>query len=304
MAYHKAGHKFVEFCSICHHAVAGLKAWEGHCQEHIDRHELPLRCDFVKFRRAIVYPGRCMTCTQNERLPPSRRLYGFRKQVSWKKHINDCFPTYLGKLGTAKVLPCPDPNCSTAYESEQDLWYHLQYAYSYPARSVGTKTKKNGISLWMGDVSLSRKSGAEFTSRKILAASSRHQREASSRRPDPFGQYQFLPALAAMVRKQISTPPAPVRLNPQSLTSISSPSLSFADGENLCVNEHTTSPSSSSWSPNGPSAWGWTEGRACQADTALSLMCHDMFQTTLEDKCEGGTFDIQPHLSQIFDPVD
>lgn len=41
-----------------------------------------------------------------------------------------------------------------------------------------------------------------------------------------------------------------------------------------------------------------------QADRALSLICHDMCQTTLEDGREGTTSDIQPPLSEISDPVD
>ncbi|KAK0615607.1 hypothetical protein B0T17DRAFT_348288 [Bombardia bombarda] len=62
LAYHKGEHKLADFCFICNNPVAGQKAWEIHCQGHVARHELPLRCDFVKFRRAIACAGRCMTC--------------------------------------------------------------------------------------------------------------------------------------------------------------------------------------------------------------------------------------------------
>lgn len=142
MSYHKGGDRFVDFCFICNQPVVGLAALESHCQEHIDRRELPVRCDFVKFRRAIACPGRCMTCMHNQRRPASRRLYGFKKQVSWEKHINHCFQIYTENLGRTGLLPCPNLDCFTAYESEQELWYHFQDAHGYPSRGVRTKIEK------------------------------------------------------------------------------------------------------------------------------------------------------------------
>lgn len=86
--------------------------------------------------------------------------------------------------------------------------------------ALGRRPKKNGTSSWTEDFPLSSKSGAESTSRKRLAGSVRHQRKASSRRPYPIGPRQLLPALAAVARNQASTPPAPVRPSPRSLTLI------------------------------------------------------------------------------------
>ncbi|RYP05254.1 hypothetical protein DL765_009896 [Monosporascus sp. GIB2] len=142
MAYCKGNGRSVNFCFICNHPVAGLTAWESHYREHIDRRELPLRCDFVKFRRAVACPGRCMTCMHNERLPASRRLYGFRKQVSWERYISDCFRTFVKNLRGTDLLPCPNPDCSAAYDSEEELWYHFQDAHSYPSRKVKTEIEK------------------------------------------------------------------------------------------------------------------------------------------------------------------
>ncbi|RYP60388.1 hypothetical protein DL771_010531 [Monosporascus sp. 5C6A] len=121
---------------------AGRAAWESHCREHIDRRELPFRCDFVKFRRAVACPGRCITCMHNERFPASRRLYGFKKQVSWEMHINDCFRIFVENLGGTGSLPCPNSDCSVAYDSEEESWYHFQDAHSYPPRKVKTKIEK------------------------------------------------------------------------------------------------------------------------------------------------------------------
>ncbi|KAK0628289.1 hypothetical protein B0T17DRAFT_149461 [Bombardia bombarda] len=118
LAYHKGEHKLVDFCFICNNPVAGQKAWEIHCQGHVARHELPLRCDFVKFRRAIACAGRCMTCMHDTRLPATRRLYGFKKQASWEKHVNECFLFHVNNLGKTDMIPCLDPECFIAYESD------------------------------------------------------------------------------------------------------------------------------------------------------------------------------------------
>ncbi|KAK0612550.1 hypothetical protein B0T17DRAFT_499912, partial [Bombardia bombarda] len=142
VAYHKGEHKLVDFCFICNNPMAGQKAWEIHYQGHVARHELPLRYDFVKFRRTIAYAGRCMTCMHDTRLPATRRLYGFKKQASWEKHVNECFLFHVNNLGKTDMIPYPDPECSIAYESDQQLWYHLQDAHSYPPRNATAKTKK------------------------------------------------------------------------------------------------------------------------------------------------------------------
>ena len=83
-----------------------------------------------------------MTCMHKTRLLAARRLYRFKKQVSWEKYINECFLTYVGSLGQADLILCPDPNCSIVYELEHELWYHLQDSHSYPLQDVRTKTEK------------------------------------------------------------------------------------------------------------------------------------------------------------------
>ncbi|TLS20592.1 uncharacterized protein PpBr36_11315, partial [Pyricularia pennisetigena] len=140
-AQQQGEHKFVEFCFICNQAVGGSERWEIHCQEHVRKCEIRTRCDFVKFRRAIAYAGNCITCLHNEQLPAARRLYGFMKQSSWKKHIHECFFSYINKSGSQTELHCPDPLCSTEYDSTEDLWYHLQDAHSYPSPKAGCRLK-------------------------------------------------------------------------------------------------------------------------------------------------------------------
>ena len=82
-----------------------------------------------------------MTCMHDERLPATRRLFGFMKQASWEKHINECYGSYLEKQGKADFISCPDPDCSLTHKSDQDLWYHLQDDHSYPRRTSKTETK-------------------------------------------------------------------------------------------------------------------------------------------------------------------
>ena len=69
-------------------------------------------------------------------------LYGFKKQVSWKKHVNECFASYSDRLGKTNAIACPDPQCAITYESDQQLWYHLQDVHSYPSRNDRPRTKK------------------------------------------------------------------------------------------------------------------------------------------------------------------
>jgi hypothetical protein len=123
LAHHRGGHKFIQYCFICNRCewITSLTAWEHHCQEHIDRHELPLRCDFLQFRRATTCPGRCLTCMHDERLSASRRLYGFMKRASWERHVNDCFENYVRASRQTNRISCPSPGCSLAQDSEQEL---------------------------------------------------------------------------------------------------------------------------------------------------------------------------------------
>lgn len=77
----------------------------------------------------------------DERLPAARRLYGFRKKANWETHVNECFISYVDKRARTNAIPCPDPECSTIYETDQQLWYHLQDVHSYPPRKDRPKTK-------------------------------------------------------------------------------------------------------------------------------------------------------------------
>jgi hypothetical protein len=143
MAYHKGKHKFIEFCFICNDTfVPNLTAWESHCQEHLNTHDLPTRCNLVNFRNALACPGRCLTCMYNTQLPASRRLFQFKKQVSWEDHVNECVPLFVAKFEKTGGIPCPDPGCGIKDQTEKELWYHLRDTHSYPCHKVKTKTKK------------------------------------------------------------------------------------------------------------------------------------------------------------------
>ncbi|KAK3939116.1 hypothetical protein QBC46DRAFT_365016 [Diplogelasinospora grovesii] len=299
MAYHKGGNKVIEFCFICN-------------RSHIDGHELPLRCDFIKFRRAIACTGRCMTCMHNKRLPAARRLYGFMKQASWQKHVNECYSLYVEKLGKVDMIPCPNPDCSISHMSEQESWYHLQDAHSYPPRSFRTKTeKKRDIFVDGGRASVERKR------RRVHV----EQENGSSEPPSA-------EAIKPGTESIWSTPttPSPYSTNLEtnssgantplsslfdvdtlqedcpSATSISSPSLSLVDIENVGDNEYATYPSFLSCPSlsDDPGTLDLAGDRASQAeDTALSSICDNMFQTILDERRDGRPSDIRPPLSEI-----
>ena len=140
----KDGSDSAEFCFICSLWIADYSNWDRHCQEHIERNELPTRCDFVKFRRAIACPGRCLTCMHNEALPAAKRLQGFMKQVSWENHVNECYMAHTEKFLHANGVLCPDPRCAIVHETEATAWYHLQDAHSYPLRNPRARKAVDG----------------------------------------------------------------------------------------------------------------------------------------------------------------
>lgn len=41
-----------------------------------------------------------------------------------------------------KTIPCPNPDCSHGSGSEQELWFHLQDAHSYPPRDTKAKSEE------------------------------------------------------------------------------------------------------------------------------------------------------------------
>ncbi|KAL6410053.1 hypothetical protein AUP68_06462 [Ilyonectria robusta] len=49
---------------------------------------------------------------------------------------------YAERLGKMGMIPCPNPDCSTAHESEREAWYHLQDAHSHPSRKPAAKAEK------------------------------------------------------------------------------------------------------------------------------------------------------------------
>jgi hypothetical protein len=140
MAHHKAQYGFAEFCFLCSQWVTSKKAWESHCQVHIDEQEVPSRYDFVRFRHAIAYDGRCTTCYRKTDFPASRRLRGYRKHASWVKHVNECFAEYVRELEGQRTIPCPHLGCSVPCDTEQECWWHLQDAHGYPPRADRTKS--------------------------------------------------------------------------------------------------------------------------------------------------------------------
>lgn len=130
---------FTQFCFICSMWIAGKDLWEIHCQSHISKEEIPIRCDLLRFRHGIAFPGYCITCLHNTGLPASQRVSGFMKEISWRKHIQKCFDKFAYDLAGAESIACPHPHCFSSYASVRETWYHLQDAHSYPTKEAEQK---------------------------------------------------------------------------------------------------------------------------------------------------------------------
>lgn len=50
---------------------------------------------------------------------------------SWKRHLSDCVPAYIMGQGPSNFA-CPHTLCPAAFNSSDDLWYHLEDVHSVP----------------------------------------------------------------------------------------------------------------------------------------------------------------------------
>jgi hypothetical protein len=248
----------------------------------------------------------------NERLPAARRLYGFRRQESWEKHVNECFSLYMDRLGKTDATPCPDPEYSITYKSNKRLWCHLQDAHSYPPRNHRLKTQKErDIFVDRGFLPTQRK---RYRTRLVQEATYSELVPAADAKPD-----WSMPTVPTSHDSDSEASTSPSTTNTTlssifdveslqedcpSVTSVSSPSLSFADDESLLVNEHVVlppcSPPSSTDSDSRSSAEG---GTSYFEDASLSLIRHDMLRMPLDESGDGSAFVTRPLWSQIPDPA-
>ena len=99
--------------------------WEGHCQDHVDSMELPVRCSPEMFRHALACCGYCACCLGNETLPVAERMRQFPTNAKWKDHIAQCISAYLRSLPHTNSVPCPHATCKVVLDPESAAWHHL-----------------------------------------------------------------------------------------------------------------------------------------------------------------------------------
>ena len=73
----------------------------------------------------LASPGYCPFCLGDEVFPATKRMYQFLDRAKWRDHIHK----HIGEdLGGSKppLCPHPRPQCAGAFESVQELMFHLQ----------------------------------------------------------------------------------------------------------------------------------------------------------------------------------
>lgn len=127
------------FCFQCSTWVTSEIDWERHCQDHLDRLEIPLRCDPVTFRYASACAGYCPCCLGDSILSTTERMRQFPNRALWLRHVEK----HLLDIDFSKPVPCPHPSCIKPFlfQSRQDLLEHLQDCHSIPISSSGQKRK-------------------------------------------------------------------------------------------------------------------------------------------------------------------
>ncbi|EHK19893.1 uncharacterized protein TRIVIDRAFT_47147 [Trichoderma virens Gv29-8] len=59
---------FAQFCFLCSSWQTSKEDWKTHCQQHIERDDVPFRCDPVTFRYATAHAGYCPVATTDVNL--------------------------------------------------------------------------------------------------------------------------------------------------------------------------------------------------------------------------------------------
>lgn len=105
-----------------------------HCQSHVDQPEtLPLQCEPLVFRRAIVTPGFCPFCLGDSRLPAPDRLHQFLYRNRWQQHLIN----HIKVLVEAK---CPHLLCTRPISSTPILLNHLQDVHRIELPKTGKRS--------------------------------------------------------------------------------------------------------------------------------------------------------------------
>jgi len=130
---------FAQFCFLCSCWITNQKAWLRHCQNHIDKHQVPFRCNPVFFRQAVACAGYCPIHLGRTDLPADTRMQQYLDTHAWKRHVSQCVSAYINARVESTSIACPHPECPRSFESGQDLQNHLKDVHSI---EIFTRTKR------------------------------------------------------------------------------------------------------------------------------------------------------------------
>jgi hypothetical protein len=138
----KRRYGFAVFCFKCSEWITSEADWELHCQGHIDRFDIPLRCDPITFRYALACAGHCPRCLRNSERPAAERMYQFTNRARWLQHVQKCMQEDIQSIDRTKAIPCLYGSpCSMVLESDQHVWPHLQDHHSIDMPNAGRKRR-------------------------------------------------------------------------------------------------------------------------------------------------------------------
>ncbi|KKO96715.1 hypothetical protein THAR02_11181 [Trichoderma harzianum] len=139
---HKENYKrkygFAKFCFLCSEWVISEREWEGHCLTHIEKRDIPFRCDPVTFRYGTACAGYCPVHLQNESLPARLRLKQYRLKQNWEDHIALCLASYIANSNS---FLCPHMLCEFACNSRDDFEHHLDESHGIELKLVTKKSQ-------------------------------------------------------------------------------------------------------------------------------------------------------------------
>jgi len=136
----KAG--FGKFCFQCSTWVESKEEWTHHCQTHIDKDDIPFRCDLVVFRHAVACAGYCPVHLGRQDMPAHKRMKQFTDKTCWQRHVSACLARYFASRGPGNFA-CPHGLCPVSCNSANELWRHLDDVHSIPKPKAFTLEGQN-----------------------------------------------------------------------------------------------------------------------------------------------------------------
>lgn len=171
-------HGFAELCLQCDKWITDAVEWQNHCQQHVDNYEeLPAQFNQIKYRYTPATAAQCMFCLFNPKLLATIRYKQYKNIHYWKEHLNNHFLelelAHISTIDEAKAVPCPDPRCSLAFGSVNELRYHSQDAHCCdlqkftPRASTNRALSKKGPNCFSVPTGLDEKTRMNFVNETV-----------------------------------------------------------------------------------------------------------------------------------------